>query len=137
MNYKELLEGDIRDLQKVEVSSNIKFNRTYQKQIRDFLSTIDEYNRTKDTDTLKYSLTQILRLLEVIFDDNMKRDYDMKLTLKKKDFVIDRLKKYISSYEELEDELPDEPDKGSDKKDPLSNLDPSPSELKRLQKMIN
>ena len=136
MNYKELLE-EIRNRDNIEVSSNIKFNRTYQKQIRDFLSTIDEYNRTKDTDTLKYSLTQILRLLEVIFDDNMKRDYDMKLTLKKKDFVIDRLKKYISSYEELEDELPDEPEKGSDKKDPLSNLDPSPAELQRIQKMIN
>ena len=136
MNYKELLE-EIRNRDNIEVSSNIKFNRTYQKQIRDFLSTIDEFNRTKDTDTLKYSLTQILRLLEVIFDDNMKRDYDMKLTLKKKDFVIDRLKKYISSYEELEDELPDEPEKGSDKKDPLSNLDPSPAELQRIQKMIN
>ena len=136
MTYKELLE-EIRNRDNIEVSSNIKFNRTYQKQIRDFLSTIDEFNRTKDTDTLKYSLTQILRLLEVIFDDNMKRDYDMKLTLKKKDFVIDRLKKYISSYEELEDELPDEPEKGSDKKDPLSNLDPSPAELQRIQKMIN
>ena len=87
MTYKDLLE-EIRNRDNIEVSSNIKFNRTYQKQIRDFLSTIDEFNRTKDTDTLKYSLTQILRLLEVIFDDNMKRDYDMKLTLKKKEFVI-------------------------------------------------
>ena len=136
MNYKELLE-EIRNKDNIEVPSSIQFNRTYQKQIKDFLSSIDEYNRTKDTDTLKYSLTKVFRLLEVIFDDNMKRDYDMKLTLKKKDFVIDRLKKYISSYEEMEDELPDEPDKSPDKKDPLSNLDPSPDELKRIQKMIN
>ena len=136
MTYKDLLE-EIRNKDNIEVPSSIQFNRTYQKQIKDFLSSIDEYNRTKDTDTLKYSLTKVFRLLEVIFDDNMKRDYDMKLTLKKKDFVIDRLKKYISSYEEMEDELPDEPEKGSDKKDPLSNLDPSPGELKRLQKMIN
>ena len=136
MNYKELLE-EIRNKDNIEVPSSIQFNRTYQKQIKDFLSSIDEYNRTKDTDTLKYSLTKVFRLLEVIFDDNMKRDYDMKLTLKKKDFVIDRLKKYISSYEEIEDEIPDEPEKSPDKKDPLSNLDPSPDELKRIQKMIN
>ena len=108
MTYKELLE-EIRNKDNIEVPSTIQFNRTYQKQIKDFLSSIDEYNRTKDTDTLKYSLTKVFRLLEVIFDDNMKRDYDMKLTLKKKDFVIDRLKKYISSYEEMEDEIPDEP----------------------------
>ena len=114
MTYKDLLE-EIRNRDHIEVSSNIKFNRTYQKQIRDFLSTIDEYNRTKDTDTLKYSLTQILRLLEVIFDDNMKRDYDMKLTLKKKEFVISKLKDYINSYEDLEDES-DLPKTDKDKK---------------------
>ena len=136
MTYKDLLE-EIRNKDNIEVSSPIQFNRTYQKQIKDFISSIDEFNRTKDTETLKYGLTKLMRLVEVIFDDNMKRDYDMKLTLKKKDFVIDRLKKYISSYEELEDELPDEPEKGSDKKDPLSNLDPSPAELQRIQKMIN
>ena len=136
MTYKDLLE-EIRNKDNIEVSSAIQFNRTYQKQIKDFISSIDEFNRTKDTETLKYGLTKLMRLVEVIFDDNMKRDYDMKLTLKKKDFVIDRLKKYISSYEEMEDELPDEPEKGSDKKDPLSNLDPSPAELQRIQKMIN
>ena len=134
MNYKDLLE-EIRNRDNIEVSSNIKFNRTYQKQIRDFLSTIDEYNRTKDTDTLKYSLTQILRLLEVIFDDNMKRDYDMKLTLKKKEFVISKLKDYINSYEDLEDES-DLPKTDKDKKS-SSDINVSDKELERISKMIN
>ena len=134
MTYKELLE-EIRSRDNIEVSSNIKFNRTYQKQIRDFLSTIDEYNRTKDTDTLKYSLTQILRLLEVIFDDNMKRDYDMKLTLKKKEFVISKLKDYINSYEDLEDES-DLPKTDKDKKS-SSDINVSDKELERISKMIN
>lgn len=134
MNYKELLE-EIRNRDNIEVSSNIKFNRTYQKQIRDFLSTIDEFNRTKDTDTLKYSLTQILRLLEVIFDDNMKRDYDMKLTLKKKEFVISKLKDYINSYEDLEDES-DLPKTDKDKKS-SSDINVSDKELERISKMIN
>ena len=134
MNYKELLE-EIRNRDNIEVSSNIKFNRTYQKQIRDFLSTIDEYNRTKDTDTLKYSLTQILRLLEVIFDDNMKRDYDMKLTLKKKEFVISKLKDYVNSYEDLEDES-DLPKTDKDKKS-SSDINVSDKELERISKMIN
>ena len=134
MNYKELLE-EIRNRDNIEVSSNIKFNRTYQKQIRDFLSTIDEFNRTKDTDTLKYSLTQILRLLEVIFDDNMKRDYDMKLTLKKKEFVISKLKDYVNSYEDLEDES-DLPKTDKDKKS-SSDINVSDKELERISKMIN
>lgn len=134
MTYKDLLE-EIRNRDNIEVSSNIKFNRTYQKQIRDFLSTIDEYNRTKDTDTLKYSLTQILRLLEVIFDDNMKRDYDMKLTLKKKEFVISKLKDYINSYEDLEDES-DLPKTDKDKKS-SSDINVSDKELERISKMIN
>ena len=134
MTYKDLLE-EIRSRDNIEVSSNIKFNRTYQKQIRDFLSTIDEFNRTKDTDTLKYSLTQILRLLEVIFDDNMKRDYDMKLTLKKKEFVISKLKDYINSYEDLEDES-DLPKTDKDKKS-SSDINVSDKELERISKMIN
>lgn len=134
MTYKDLLE-EIRNRDNIEVSSNIKFNRTYQKQIRDFLSTIDEFNRTKDTDTLKYSLTQILRLLEVIFDDNMKRDYDMKLTLKKKEFVISKLKDYINSYEDLEDES-DLPKTDKDKKS-SSDINVSDKELERISKMIN
>ena len=132
MNYKELLE-EIRNKDKIEVPSSIQFNRTYQKQIKDFLSSIDEYNRTKDTDTLKYSLTKVFRLLEVIFDDNMKRDYDMKLTLKKKDFVISKLKDYINSYEDLEDEtdLKDKDKKSS------SDINVSDKELERISKMIN
>ena len=134
MTYKDLLE-EIRNRDNIEVSSNIKFNRTYQKQIRDFLSTIDEFNRTKDTDTLKYSLNQILRLLEVIFDDNMKRDYDMKLTLKKKEFVISKLKDYINSYEDLEDES-DLPKTDKDKKS-SSDINVSDKELERISKMIN
>ena len=134
MTYKDLLE-EIRNRDNIEVSSNIKFNRTYQKQIRDFLSTIDEFNRTKDTDILKYSLTQILRLLEVIFDDNMKRDYDMKLTLKKKEFVISKLKDYINSYEDLEDES-DLPKTDKDKKS-SSDINVSDKELERISKMIN
>ena len=134
MTYKDLLE-EIRNRDNIEVSSNIKFNRTYQKQIRDFLSTIDEFNRTKDTDTLKYSLTQILRLLEVIFDDNMKRDYDMKLTLKKKEFVISKLKDYINSYEDLEDES-DLPKTDKDQKS-SSDINVSDKELERISKMIN
>ena len=132
MNYKELLE-EIRNKDNIEVPSSIQFNRTYQKQIKDFLSSIDEYNRTKDTDTLKYSLTKVFRLLEVIFDDNMKRDYDMKLTLKKKDFVISKLKDYINSYEDLEDEtdLKDKDKKSS------SDINVSDKELERISKMIN
>ena len=134
MNYKELLE-EIRNKDNIEVPSSIQFNRTYQKQIKDFLSSIDEYNRTKDTDTLKYSLTKVFRLLEVIFDDNMKRDYDMKLTLKKKEFVISKLKDYINSYEDLEDES-DLPKTDKDKKS-SSDINVSDKELERISKMIN
>lgn len=134
MNYKDLLE-EIRNKDNIEVPSSIQFNRTYQKQIKDFLSSIDEYNRTKDTDTLKYSLTKVFRLLEVIFDDNMKRDYDMKLTLKKKEFVISKLKDYINSYEDLEDES-DLPKTDKDKKS-SSDINVSDKELERISKMIN
>ena len=134
MNYKDLLE-EIRNKDNIEVPSSIQFNRTYQKQIKDFLSSIDEYNRTKDTETLKYSLTKVFRLLEVIFDDNMKRDYDMKLTLKKKEFVISKLKDYINSYEDLEDES-DLPKTDKDKKS-SSDINVSDKELERISKMIN
>ena len=134
MTYKDLLE-EIRNKDNIEVSSAIQFNRTYQKQIKDFISSIDEFNRTKDTETLKYGLTKLMRLVEVIFDDNMKRDYDMKLTLKKKEFVISKLKDYINSYEDLEDES-DLPKTDKDKKS-SSDINVSDKELERISKMIN
>ena len=57
----------------------------------------------------------------------------MKLTLKKKEFVISKLKDYINSYEDLEDEtdLKDKDKKSS------SDINVSDKELERISKMIN
>ena len=59
----------------------------------------------------------------------------MKLTLKKKEFVISKLKDYINSYEDLEDES-DLPKTDKDKKS-SSDINVSDKELERISKMIN
>ena len=53
-NFRDLLE-QIREQDSVQVPDIVKFNVEYRKSIQPLLASIENYNRTKDTETLKYS----------------------------------------------------------------------------------
>ena len=135
-NFRELLE-QIREQDSVQVPDIVKFNVEYRKSIQPLLASIENYNRTKDTETLKYSLQQSLRVIAEIFDKEFRKTYDYKLTIKKKQYVIDKLKQFIDDKPELDAELPDDEIDApgtANKKDPL---EPSAKELARIKKFIN
>ena len=124
---------EIREKDRIQIPVNVKLNKKYKKSINSLVSSIDTYNNTKDTDTLKYSLTQSLRLIDEILEDNIKTEYDNKLNIKKKDYLIAKFKQYIKDKDDLDAELPND-DKEVDVKDPNN---PSDAEIARISKMIN
>ena len=65
---------EIREKDRIQIPVNVKLNKKYKKSINSLVSSIDTYNNTKDTDTLKYSLTQSLRLIDEILEDNIIED---------------------------------------------------------------
>ena len=101
---------EIREKDRIQIPVNVKMNKKYKKRIESLMSSINTYNNSKDTDTLKYSLTQSLRLIDEILEDNLKTEYDTKLSLKKKDYLIAKFKQYIKDKDDLDAELPDKDD---------------------------
>ena len=123
--FKDILE-QIREQEKINVPDSIKFNKEYSKSIKTLISNVDEYNRTKDSEKLKITLIQSLRLIEEILEKQ----------LKKKNYLIAKFKQYIADKDDLDAELPDDDDKktpGVKLKDPSN---PSDAEIARISKMI-
>ena len=124
---------EIKLKERIQIPVNVQMNKKYQKSIKSLISSIETYNNTKDTESLKYSLTQSLRLIDEILEDNLKTEYDTKLSFKKKDYLIAKFKQYIKDKDDLDAELPND-DKEVDVKDPNN---PSDAEIRRISKMIN
>ena len=133
--FKDILE-QIREQEKINVPDSIKFNKEYSKSIKTLISNVNEYNRTKDSEKLKMTLIQSLRLIEEILEKQLKKDYETKYELKKKNYLIAKFKQYIADKDDLDAELPDDDDKktpGVKLKDPSN---PSDAEIARISKMI-
>ena len=60
-----------------------------------------------------------MRLIAELMEKQTQLNYDYRLELKKKDYVIDRLKQYIESKEDLDAEIPsdDDEEEKSDEKE--------------------
>ena len=84
--------------------------------IKNFNDTSDPKDRMKELTRLS---THLLRLVDEMIEDNTKRQYKFTLELKKKNYIIDGLKKYIDSKEELDQEIPSD-DEDDDEPTPTS-----------------
>ena len=124
---------EIKLKERIQIPVNVKLNKRYKTSIKSLMSSIETYNNTKDTESLKFSLTQSLRLIDEILEDNLKTEYETKYELKKKNYLIAKFKQYIKNKDKLDAELPDD-DKEPDIKDPNN---PSDAEIARISKMIN
>ena len=67
----------------------------------------------KNRKLLKRLFNNCMRLIAEFIEMRTKENYDYKLQLKKKDYVIAKLKEYIESKDDLDGEIPsdDEEDK--------------------------
>ena len=81
---------------------------------------VKKYNDSVDSQELLLHLTSLsthlLRLVDEMIEDHIKIKYSHALNIKKKNYIIDGLKKYIESKEDLDAEIPsdddEEPTKG-------------------------
>ena len=127
---------EIKLKERINIPVNVQMNKKYQKSIKSLMSSIETYNNTKDTESLKYSLTQSLRLIDEILEDNLKTEYDTKLSFKKKDYLIAKFKQYIKDKDDLDAELPDKDDDENPDiklKDPAN---PTDAEIAKFSRMI-
>jgi len=93
---------------------------------------INQFNiDTPDKDSqfkLKRLFNNAMRLIAEFIEMRTKENYDYRLALKKKDYVIAKLKEYIDSKDDLDAEIPSD-----DEEDKKKKKDTAP-ELKGLSK---
>tara|TARA_B100001059_G_scaffold87799_1_gene85970 strand:- start:247 stop:678 length:432 start_codon:yes stop_codon:yes gene_type:complete len=91
--------------------------------IKNLLKDVEEFNRLpNDKSSLKECkrlFNNAMRALGEILDAHEALNYDYKLQLKKKQYVIDNLKKFIDDKEALDAEIPtdDDEEESSDEKE--------------------
>ena len=96
---------------------------------------INQFNiDTPDKDSqfkLKRLFNNAMRLIAEFIEMRTKENYDYRLALKKKDYVIAKLKEYIDSKDDLDAEIPsdDEEDKKKDTAPELKGLSKKEIEL--------
>ena len=109
----------------IELPDEVKFNKRTRNNVsmNNLMKSVEDFNKfPNDKDSLlklkrafNNAMTVVLELLE----ENMQRTYQHGLEIKKKDYVISNLKKYIDSKDELDAEIPsdDDEEESSDEKE--------------------
>ena len=104
----------------IELPDEIKFNQRTKNNtsMNNLIKAVEDFNKfPNDKDSLlklkrafNNAMTVVLELLE----ENMQRTYQHGLEIKKKDYVISNLKKYIDSKDDLDAEIPSDDDEEED-----------------------
>ena len=104
----------------IELPDEVKFNKRTRNNVsmNNLMKSVEDFNKfPNDKDSLlklkrafNNAMTVVLELLE----ENMQRTYQHGLEMKKKDYVISNLKKYIDSKDELDAEIPSDDDEEED-----------------------
>ena len=121
----------------IELPDEIKFNQRTKNNtsMNNLIKAVEDFNKfPNDKDSLlklkrafNNAMTVVLELLE----ENMQRTYQHGLVLKKKDYVISNLKKYIDSKDELDAEIPSDDDEEEDSDDEVKGLSKKEREIMR------
>ena len=97
----------------IEVPLSIAHNDSskYQSSFDGIKEIIKKYNQTSNDQKerpkhLTALSTHLLRLVDEMLEDKNKIKYQHTLEIKKKNYIIDGLKKYIASKEDLDAEIP-------------------------------
>ena len=114
--FRKLLE-QVREYDDLIVlPDDIKFNtRTKNNSsINNLRRAVEDFNKfPNDKDSLlklKRAFNNAMTVIIELLDENLQNSYNHRLEMKKKDYVIDNLKKYIESKEDLDAEIPSDED---------------------------
>ena len=75
-----------------------------------------------------------MNLIVELIDENLKLKYDHRLEIKKKEYLIDKLKQFIDAKDDLDAEIPsddDEEESSDDKDDKVKGLSKKELEIMR------
>jgi hypothetical protein len=114
--WKRLLEQVRQYDDLIELPDEIKFNtRTKNRvSISNLNKSVEDFNKfPNDKDSLlklKRAFNNAMTVILELIEENMQINYDHRLELKKKDYVIAKLKEYIDSKEDLDAEIPSDED---------------------------
>ena len=121
----------------IELPDEVKFNKRTRNNVsmNNLMKSVEDFNKfPNDKDSLlklkrafNNAMTVILELLE----ENMQKTYQHGLEIKKKDYVISNLKKYIDSKDELDAEIPSDDDEEEDSDDEVKGLSKKEREIMR------
>ena len=99
--------------------SELNITKSY---LRDLIRHIDELNSIPHNEKEKNIkliriYNQCMNIIAELLEDSLKKEYDHKLSMKKSRYVIDKLKEYIESKEDLDAEIPSDDDEEGDSDD--------------------
>ena len=114
--FRQLLE-QVREYDDLIVlPDEIKFNTRTKNNasINNLRRAVEDFNKfPNDKDSLmklKRAFNNAMTVIIELLDENLQNAFNHRLEMKKKDYVIDNLKKYIESKEDLDAEIPSDED---------------------------
>ena len=114
--FRQLLE-QVREYDDLIVlPDEIKFNTRTKNNasISNLRRAVEDFNKfPNDKDSLmklKRAFNNAMTVIIELLDENLQNAFNHRLEMKKKDYVIDNLKKYIESKEDLDAEIPSDED---------------------------
>ena len=114
--FRQLLE-QVREYDDLIVlPDEIKFNTRTKNNasISNLRRAVEDFNKfPNDKDSLmklKRAFNNAMTVIIELLDENLQNAFNHRLEIKKKDYVIDNLKKYIESQEDLDAEIPSDED---------------------------
>ena len=104
----------------IELPDEVKFNKRTRNNVsmNNLMKSVEDFNKfPNDKDSLlklKRAFNNAMTVILELLNENMDKAYEHGLEIKKKDYVISNLKKYIDSKDELDAEIPSDDDEEED-----------------------
>ena len=121
MNIAELkdLYEKVREYDEIiSIPNTVRYSElnSHQSTLSNIISSIDQFNAdAKDQKDqiiqLKRIYQQSMHLIAELIDQNLKMKYNHRLEIKKKEYLINKLKEFIDDKEDLDAEIPSDDDK--------------------------
>ena len=121
MNIAELkdLYEKVREYDEIiSIPNTVRYSElnSHQSTLSNIISSIDQFNAdAKDQKDqiiqLKRIYQQCIAFIDELIEENLKMKYDHRLEIKKKEYVINKLKEFIGDKEDLDAEIPSDDDK--------------------------
>ena len=121
----------------IELPDEVKFNKRTRNNVsmNNLMKSVEEFNKfPNDKDSLlklKRAFNNAMTVILELLNENMDKAYEHGLEIKKKDYVISNLKKYIDSKEDLDAEIPSDDDEEEDSDDEVKGLSKKEREIMR------